>query len=139
MIKNYILNVMRPHIQELAEEIGENRTHTAEINKDLLALIEVVAQIGTRESIIEECLKRIDEATKEKYDAKRNSSEPWVDIKSEGFDENGIRLVLDWNDAMVKYLRENGYSGKTDDEIVDQWIRSLGYGNIPDPSEVKFR
>lgn len=37
---------------------------------------------------------------------------------------------LDWNEAFVKKLRDNGYSGRTDEEVVEQWFNDLCRGII---------
>ena len=62
---------------------------------------------------------------KDKMTAK---GEPWVKVLNvemnpenpgEGYFE------LDWNKPFVEKLREAGYSGNTEDEIVDLWFTSL--------------
>lgn len=53
---------------------------------------------------------------------------PWVDVPTLDFDienpSNGA-MELDWNDAFVELLREKGYSGTTDDIVVDMWFSEL--------------
>lgn len=39
-------------------------------------------------------------------------------------------MELDWNDAFIEMLKENEYSGRTDEEIVDMWFRDLCRGVI---------
>jgi cytochrome P450 len=39
---------------------------------------------------------------------------------------------LDWNDLFVKSLTEAGYSGRTDDEIVNMWFDDLCRGVVGD-------
>jgi hypothetical protein len=57
-------------------------------------------------------------------DAKEKSSkEPWVSIVGESIDpEKGIKLELDWNDAFIKYLKANGYTGASEEMIVGKWM-----------------
>lgn len=63
-----------------------------------------------------------DEADEER----RNGSEPWVEIKSAEFNEvKGIQIELDWNDAFVAYLRENGITAREDDSVVQKWLLML--------------
>lgn len=58
--------------------------------------------------------------------AKRNAKEPWIEITSESFDANkGIAIGLDWNDAMIQYLKDNGINGSTDEDIVRKYIGFL--------------
>ena len=58
---------------------------------------------------------------------KKNSDEPWVDIESEGYDNDNkqVSMTLDWNAAFIKMLRQNGYSGASEQEIVDKWFKQL--------------
>jgi hypothetical protein len=37
---------------------------------------------------------------------------------------------LDWNDAFIVKLRDSGYNGKTDEEVVEQWFNDLCRGII---------
>lgn len=64
---------------------------------------------------------------KKRYD----SNEPYVEIVSENFtEEGGVQLRLDWNAPFIKYLKENGFSGPSDEAIVDNWIISLSRERI---------
>jgi hypothetical protein len=38
--------------------------------------------------------------------------------------KNGF-FELDWNDEFVNMLKQNGYSGESEEEIVDRWFQSL--------------
>jgi hypothetical protein len=56
----------------------------------------------------------------------KSSSEPWVDIVGIAEDpEKGIRIELDWNNAFVKHLRENGYKGADDETVVQRYVAVL--------------
>ena len=39
---------------------------------------------------------------------------------------------LDWNTAFVSKLRESGYTGRTEEEVVEQWFNDLCRGVISD-------
>lgn len=58
---------------------------------------------------------------------KKASNEPWVEIVSEEYDEftKQVSMTLDWNVAFIKMLRANGYSGSSEQEIVDKWFKRL--------------
>lgn len=64
------------------------------------------------------------------------SSEPWVDvIKVNMEDKNDPStgyFELDWNTAFVDQLAEAGYSGRTEEEIVEQWFNDLCRGVVKD-------
>lgn len=88
--------------------------------------------VGTSDiDLVEDYLqKQADAETKRLIDAerdeKRKSSDPWVEVIGEKMDKEGlIELQLDWNDAFVKYLRQHGFKGATEDIIVQQWLISL--------------
>jgi hypothetical protein len=78
--------------------------------------------------------KKAEKEAEEK--AKKNSSkdaataagEPWVEVLSIDVDPtdpgNGA-FELDWNDVFVARLIKNGYQGKTDQDIVDNWFRAV--------------
>lgn len=55
----------------------------------------------------------------------KESLDPWVDIQGFTETDSGIRLQLDWNDAFVNYLKENGISGTDDENTVQKWVTLL--------------
>lgn len=57
---------------------------------------------------------------------KREGTEPWVEIKSAKHDAvKGIQIELDWNDAFIQYLKENGITGRDEDTAVQKWLAFL--------------
>jgi len=62
---------------------------------------------------------------KEAANAKK---EPWVTVLQTHVNpespKNGF-FELDWNEYFVLMLRNNGYTGVTEEEIVDQWFSDL--------------
>lgn len=64
--------------------------------------------------------------------AKRyDSNEPFVEILSQKFsEEGGVQLRLDWNQPFINYLKTNGFTGPTDEAIVDNWLVSLSRERI---------
>lgn len=57
-----------------------------------------------------------------------NLKEPWVAVLDTHVNpenpKNGF-FELDWNEYFIIMLRNNGYTGVTDEEIVDQWFGDL--------------
>lgn len=54
--------------------------------------------------------------------------EPWVAVLDTHVNKDNLRngfFELDWNEYFVEQLRINGYTGETEEEIVDQWFKSL--------------
>lgn len=52
--------------------------------------------------------------------------EPWFQVVGGGYKTEGdtsqMTFELDWNDFFVEKLLANGFAGRTDDDIVDQWF-----------------
>lgn len=62
----------------------------------------------------------------EEDDAKRNGTDPWVEIKSDSLDPvKGIHIELDWNAAFIQYLKDNGLKGRDEETIVQKWLAFL--------------
>lgn len=56
----------------------------------------------------------------------KESDEPWVQILgTDPDDENGVKIELDWNQAFVDYLRDNGIKGTDEEEVVQRWLTLL--------------
>ena len=56
------------------------------------------------------------------------NKEPWVAVLDTHVNKDNIRngfFELDWNEFFVLQLRAEGYSGSTDEEIVDTWFSEL--------------
>lgn len=54
--------------------------------------------------------------------------EPWVAVLDTHVNQDNVRngfFELDWNEYFVLQLRSAGYSGATDEEIVDKWFQEL--------------
>lgn len=55
-------------------------------------------------------------------------SEPWVnmpDIKWDPADPSHSYFELDYNEHFVAFLRNNGYKGVSDDQIVESWLTEV--------------
>lgn len=56
-------------------------------------------------------------------------NEPYVGVIGSDYDSkqgvNGLYFELAWNDQFVQLLSKNGYSGYTDEEVVDKWFSAV--------------
>lgn len=72
-----------------------------------------------------------DEVLREKTIANIDGS-PWVRVVSVQFSEpknpSTGYFELDWNKAFVESLTEAGYSGRTEEDVVDMWFTDLCRG-----------
>ena len=58
----------------------------------------------------------------------QKSEEPMVKVLQVNVNPENPRngfFELDWNDEFVNMLKQNGYKGETEEEIVDRWFQSL--------------
>lgn len=63
---------------------------------------------------------------------------PYVEIVGSDIDpRQGLKINLDWNDAFVDYLRQNGFKGTTDEAVVQLWLTHLYKNMIDRMSETK--
>ena len=56
------------------------------------------------------------------------SKEPWVGVLQTHVAKDDLKngfFELDWNEFFVLQLRQAGYSGATDEEVVDKWFQEL--------------
>jgi len=55
--------------------------------------------------------------------------EPWVAIVDNQYDKSqkltGLKITLDWNEYFIEMLKDNGYNGKTEEAIIEQWYDDL--------------
>lgn len=54
--------------------------------------------------------------------------EPWVNIIKMDLDEQKATagyIELDWNDHFVKMLSDNGYVGRSDEDLVNKWFNDV--------------
>lgn len=101
---------------------------TKQIKEELLA--EIAAEDAAQKQRELEALREVEEQLRKDEELRlaaeeqlKNSAEPWVDIKGIVEDpEQGVKIELDWNDAFIAYLKENGYTGADDDQIIQQYV-----------------
>ena len=71
---------------------------------------------------------KVDAAPLDPKQAANAKKEPWVTVLQTHVNpespKNGF-FELDWNEYFVLMLRNNGYTGVTEEEIVDQWFSDL--------------
>jgi len=56
------------------------------------------------------------------------AGKPWVAVLDTQTNPDNIRngfFELDWNNEFIEQLLDAGYSGESNEEIVDQWFRSI--------------
>jgi hypothetical protein len=103
--------------QELLEEIRLEKE--AQIAKEEALRLAAEAQ-ARKDYLLQE------QAKKDALEAIKAGEEPWVNITGIVRDpDRGIKIELDWNDTFIKYLKENGIEGPSDDIIVQRWLELI--------------
>lgn len=94
-----------------------------------------------REIALAEVERRHEKITQKQFDktVATLKKEPWIGIIDDGYDVNqgvnGLFFELDWNDYWIDYLRLNGYGGKDQDQIVEQWFSDVCRSQIGDEGD----
>ena len=98
-------------LRRLEDKLTEKTNQLADVNDVLIQTEEALDEFKAKEA---------------EDEARRNGTEPWVEIKSAVVDPvKGIQIELDWNVAFVEYLRENGLTGQDDETVVQKWLAFL--------------
>ncbi len=61
-------------------------------------------------------------------DLATKNKQPWVAVLDTQVNPDNIRngfFELDWNNEFIEQLLDAGYSGESNEEIVDQWFQTL--------------
>jgi len=79
-------------------------------------------------SKIKEAEAKLIEKAKTPKEIATEAKEPWVAVMDTHVNKDNLRngfFELDWNEYFVVQLRSAGYTGDTDEEVVDQWFTEL--------------
>ncbi len=79
----------------------------------------------TKEVTPEDTRRKALDAEKE---AATKAGQPWVAVLDTQVNPENIRngfFELDWNNEFIEQLLDAGYSGESNEEIVDQWFRTI--------------
>lgn len=112
-------------LERYSNALTQSRQEADALNEQRVVLeqqrAELIAETVTLESELETHRTKAAED-----EARRNGTEPWVEIKSERIDPvKGIQIELDWNDAFIQYLKESGITGRDEETVVQKWIAFL--------------
>jgi hypothetical protein len=108
--------------KKIKASLGLNKAElAAEAEAKTLAALEAAAKRAEAKAKVKvKVVSAKDEATAK--------NEPWVEIIGMEIDETDPgqgAFELDWNDIFVAKLVRAGYQGKTDQDIVDNWFKTV--------------
>ncbi len=120
------------NIDELREQIKQELYQ--EVKNQILEELKNEQEL---QRAIEEQRREEEKKKHEEYVKKMlESPDPWVDITGWHEEPNGgARIELEWNSAFIKMLRENGYTGINDEELVQKWIINVLYDIVHEEEE----
>ena len=90
-------------------------------------VIKKVKGIFNKEETKETPSAKLEALMKEKEEATKNG-EPWVAVLDTQINPDNIKngfFELDWNNQFIEELLDAGYSGETNEEIVDGWFKTI--------------
>jgi hypothetical protein len=74
--------------------------------------------------------------------AATKAGEPWVAVLDTQVNPDNIRngfFELDWNNEFIEQLLDAGYSGETNEQIVDSWFRTIVSQMLEDEGQATDR
>ena len=116
-------------IEEMEKAIAETIQRQMEAEQAIRAAEEEknrLLEIANKELAEAEEAKRLAKLTPKELATEKK--EPWIQVLETHVNKDNLKngfFELDWNEYFVLQLREAGYKGDTDEEIVDAWFSEL--------------
>mgnify|MGYP001308661156 CR=1 FL=1 len=95
------------------------------IKKALGVQPKITEEVEAKESTPEDIRRH---ALEQEKLAATEAGEPWVAVLDTQVNKDNIRngfFELDWNNEFIEELLDAGYQGETNEQIVDQWFRTI--------------
>lgn len=89
---------------------------------------EMASYVDAANKKVAEAEEKLTEKVKTPKEIATENKEPWVCVIETHVGKENVRngfFELDWNEFFVLQLRDAGYSGGTDEEVVDRWFTEL--------------
>ena len=109
---------------ELINEIKE------QLKKEILEQLK--SEASQKEAQSEKARAETDAVRQKFISEMKSSSEPWVDIIMWTETPTGVKYELDWNDAFIKHLENNGVKGVDEDQTIQKWVAILLRSSVDD-------
>ena len=134
-IKTEMATERKVFLNEMKKQFTEEREHVTKQIKETVEKESERKEKQVKESKITKAKQLKDDILREKELA-TIENEAWVKVVTIDFaDPKNPKygfFELDWNHLFIESLIEAGYSGSTDEEIIDQWFNDLCRGIIED-------
>lgn len=89
---------------------------------------EMASYVDEANKKVAEAEQKLAEKVKTPKEIATENKEPWVHVMETHVGKENVRngfFELDWNEHFVVQLRTAGYTGETDEEVVDKWFTEL--------------
>lgn len=118
------------------DNVEERLTDNAILNAELIAEVkkQVTAEIVSEmkeKRVYEEKEKELRQEQEDLEHANyvatmKESDEPWVEMVGDVRDtQKGQRVQLEWNNAFISHLKDAGFKGVDDEQIIQQYLAML--------------
>lgn len=114
-------------LQEVLNRVAEITTHVDKLQSDVDAfkLLNAGLAANIDAAVTTKIAERQQSIVQERED-RLNSNVPHFDIVSEvDISDDRVKYEMDWNPAFIKHLRKLGISGKTEEEIVLKYVKTI--------------
>jgi hypothetical protein len=92
--------------------------------------------LGVTPKIVNEVVEEVEKTTEERRrevleaekEAATRAGKPWVAVLDTQVNPENIKngfFEIDWNNEFIEQLLDAGYSGETNEQIVDAWFRTI--------------
>lgn len=118
---NRMVDSLQAEVRQLNQDLAALSKLYSDIQQSQATTLDMMKNIVASE--VDQRVKSIEQARAEKLTGKN----PYFEVVTEIDLDNGdkTKFELDWNQAFVDELRKKGYTGNTETELVQKWIRVI--------------
>ena len=93
-------------------------------NTYVTQFISKLEESSEKSNILEKISTMLEE---HRIEVKKKSNHPWVEIVGDFYDEDQKRMKIsfDWNDTFIKLLKQKGYPGESEDDLIQMWLQEI--------------
>lgn len=118
-LANAKIEAIQETLNDTRDEVTENGSDISELQLKLAMLENTINTMKTEE-YQQENLKKLMERAET---ALKESDVPYVRLVSDQYDpKEGFKIELEWNKAFIAELRKAGYTGATEEDLVQGWL-----------------
>ncbi len=136
--------IIEDEVSAIEDRLKENNVLNAELIASIKQQVtsEIVAELNNdkiRKAKEQELIREQEDIEHQNYIATmKESKDPWVEFVGDVRDTaKGQRLQLEWNDAFIDYLKQNGIAGADEEQVVQKYI-SLVMRDMNDKMEDRY-